>query len=152
MSQTTIDEIDKKILEMLQKDGRMSYSKIARILGLSEATIHLRVKKLREKGILKGFIAVVDPEKVGKDVAAIILAKIDADKYKETVEKIAQFDDVYEVYDVTGDFSTVLKVRVSSKDELAELLDKLGKIEGVRETYTMYILRTIKEEKTIKLD
>ena len=148
----TIDEIDKKILEMLQKDGRMSYSKIARILGLSEATIHLRVKKLREKGILKGFIAVVDPEKVGKDVAAIILAKIDADKYKETVEKIAQFDDVYEVYDVTGDFSTVLKVRVSSKNELAELLDKLGKIEGVRETYTMYILRTIKEEKTIKLD
>ncbi len=151
MSQA-IDEIDKKILEMLQKDGRMSYSKIARVLGLSEATIHLRVKKLREKGILKGFIAVVDPEKVGKDVAAIILAKIDADKYKETVEKIAQFDDIYEVYDVTGDFSTVLKVRVSSKDELAELLDRLGKIEGVRETYTMYILRTIKEEKTVKLD
>ncbi len=147
-----IDEIDKKILKMLQKDGRISYSRIARVLGLSEATIHLRVKKLKEKGILKGFIAVVDPEKVGKDVAAIILTKIDTDKYKETVEKIAQFDDIYEVYDVTGDFSTVLKVRVSSKDELAELLDKLGKIEGVRETYTMYILRTIKEEKTIKLD
>ncbi len=152
MQNAPIDEIDKKILEILQKDGRISYSKIARMLGLSEATIHLRVKKLKEKGVLKGFIALVDPEKVGKDVAAIILAKIDADKYRETVEKIAQFEDVYEVYDVTGDYSTVLKVRVSSKEELAELLDKLGEIEGVRETYTMYILRTIKEEKTVRLD
>jgi Lrp/AsnC family transcriptional regulator for asnA, asnC and gidA len=136
---------------MLQADGRISFSRIARELNLSEATIHLRVKKLKEKGILKGFHANVDPEKIGKRVLAFILVKIDTRKYPETLRKVAEFKDIYEVHDITGEYSALLKVRVSNKDELAQLLDEIGKLEGIVDTYTMYALRTIKEQKTIEL-
>ncbi|UXD21917.1 AsnC family transcriptional regulator [Ignicoccus pacificus DSM 13166] len=146
-----IDEVDKEILRMLQEDGRTSFSRIAKKLNLSEATIHLRVKRLKERGILKGFHADVDPEKVGKKVLAFILVKIDAKKYPETLSKIAEFRDVYEVHDITGEYSALLKVRVSNKDELAKLLDEIGKLDGVMDTYTMYALRTIKEKKTVEL-
>ena len=146
-----IDEIDKEILRMLQEDGRTSFSRIAKKLNLSEATIHLRVKRLREKGILRGFHADVDPERVGKKVLAFVLVKIDTKKYPETLRKIADFKNVYEVHDITGEYSALLKVRVNNKDELAKLLDEIGRLDGVKDTYTMYALRTIKEKKTIEL-
>jgi len=144
-----IDDIDREILRMLQKDGRMSLSKIAKKLNLSEATIHLRVKKLREKGVLKGFVADIDAEKVGKRVLAFVLVKIDTKRYPKTLKKIAEIPDIYEVHDITGEYSALLKVRVRDKDELAKLLDSIGELEGVQDTYTMYVLRTLKEQKTL---
>jgi len=147
-----LDDIDKKIIEILQKDARTSFSKIAKMLNRSEATIHLRVKKLREMGVLKGFYAEIDPSKVGKDTIAFILVKIDANKYPETVEDIIKLKDIYEAYDVTGEYSLLLKAIVKSREELASLLDVIGKFEGVQETYTMYVLRILKEVKTVSVD
>ena len=60
--------------------------------------------------------------------------------------------DVYEIYDVTGEYYTITKVRVSNREELANILDKIGKIEGVESTRTMYVLRVIKEETRIKIN
>ncbi len=146
-----IDDIDKEILKMLQEDGRMPLSKIAKKLDLSEATIHARIKRLREKGIIKGFLADVDPDKVGKSVLAFVLVKINTKKYFETLLNIAKMKDVYEVHDITGDYSALLKIRVKNREELAKLLDEIGKLDGVQSTHTMYVLRTIKEDKTINL-
>ena len=146
-----IDEIDKEILRILQEDARISFSKIAKKLNLSEATIHMRVKKMKEKGVLKGFIADIDAEKVGKAVLAFVLVKIDTKKYPVTLKKIAEIPDVYEVHDITGEYSALLKVRVRDRDELAALLDTIGQLEGVQDTYTMYVLRTLKEQKTLRL-
>ncbi|MCG2909445.1 MAG: Lrp/AsnC ligand binding domain-containing protein, partial [Stygiolobus sp.] len=63
-----------------------------------------------------------------------------------------EFKEVYEIFDVTGEYYALLKVRVKSREELASVLDKIGNMEGVTSTYTMFVLRTIKETKTINFD
>jgi len=144
-----IDEVDLKILRMLQENARTPFSKIASSIGVSEATVHLRVQKLKRLGVIKGFRAAIDPVKVGKGLTAIVLLKADPLKFKEVLKKVASMDDVYEVYDVTGEYYAVLKIRTNSRESLAKIIDKIGEIEGVTSTQTMVVLRTIKEEDTI---
>ncbi|BAB65482.1 MULTISPECIES: Lrp/AsnC family transcriptional regulator [Sulfolobaceae] len=144
-----LDDIDKKILKILQEDARTPFSKIAKMLNLSESTIHIRIKRLRENGIIKGFYVDVDPEKIGYNVVAFVLIKADPKKYEQILKKIYEFKEVYEIFDVTGEYYALLKVRVKSREELATILDKIGNMDGVTSTYTMFVLRTIKEMKTI---
>lgn len=146
-----LDKIDKRLLEILQEDAKIPYSKISKELGVSEATIHLRIKRLREKGIIKGFQAIIDPEKIGKNVVAIVAITADPKKFEYVLEKLKELDDVYEIYDVTGEYYAIIKIRVSTREELARLLDKIGTIDGVLSTKTMYVLRVIKEETKIKI-
>jgi len=148
---TELDRIDKKLLELLQKDAKTPYSKLSKELGVSEATIHLRIKRLRERGVIKAFQAIVDPEKVGKGIVAIIAITADPKKFNEVLEQLKELEDVYEIYDVTGEYYAILKIRVGSREELARLLDKIGSIDGILSTRTMYVLRTIKEETRIKI-
>jgi len=150
-SRKVLDDIDKKLLVILQNDAKTPYSKISKLLGISEATVHLRIKKLLANNVIKRFQAIVDPEKVGKNVVAVVALSVDPRKYNDVLEKLKELDDVYEIYDVTGEYYTLLKIRVSSKDELASLLDKIGKIDGVESTRTMFVLRVIKEETRIKI-
>jgi Lrp/AsnC family transcriptional regulator for asnA, asnC and gidA len=77
-----LDEIDLQILRILQEDARTPFSRVAKEVGVSEATIHMRVKKLRETGVLKGFQAFVDPSSVGKELTAITLIKADPTRYE----------------------------------------------------------------------
>lgn len=151
MVRTELDRIDKKLLELLQKDAKTPYSKLSKELGVSEATIHLRIKRLRERGVIKAFQAIVDPEKVGKGIVAIIAITADPKKFNEVLEQLKELEDVYEIYDVTGEYYAILKIRVGSREELARLLDKIGSIDGILSTRTMYVLRTIKEETRIKI-
>ncbi|MBB5252927.1 Lrp/AsnC family transcriptional regulator [Sulfurisphaera ohwakuensis] len=144
-----LDDIDKKILKILQEDARTPFSKIAKMLNLSESTIHIRIKRLRENGIIKGFYVDVDPEKIGYNVVAFVLIKADPKKYEQILKKIYEFKEIYEIFDVTGEYYALLKVRVKSREELATILDKIGNMDGVTSTYTMFVLRTIKEMKTI---
>ncbi|BFH73552.1 Lrp/AsnC family transcriptional regulator [Sulfurisphaera javensis] len=144
-----LDDIDKKILKILQEDARTPFSKIAKMLNLSESTIHIRIKRLKENGVIKGFYVDVDPEKIGYNVIAFVLIKADPKKYEQILKKIYEFKEVYEIFDVTGEYYALLKVRVKSREELATILDKIGNMEGVTSTYTMFVLRTIKEMKTI---
>lgn len=151
MSIVELDEVDKKILEILQENAKTPYSKISKEAGVSEATIHLRIKRLMEKGVIKRFQAIVDPEKVGKGIVAIIAIITEPRKLDFVLEELAKMDEVYEIYDVTGEYYAILKVRVSNRDELAKVLDMIGKIDGVISTKTMYVLRVIKEELKIKI-
>lgn len=145
-----LDEIDLKILRLLQEDARMPFAKVAREVGVSEATVHMRVKKLREMNVLKGFQALIDPSSVGKGLTAITLIKADPLRYHEILEKLKSMDDVYEVYDVTGEYDAVVKLRSNSREELARLIDSIGQIGGVVSTLTMIVLKTIKEDTRIK--
>jgi len=147
-----LDEIDKELLRILQDNAKTPYSKISKRLGVSEATVHLRIRKLLKKGVIKRFQAIVDPEKVGKGTVAIIALTADPRKYEEVLEKLKEIPDVYEIYDVTGEYYTILKVRVGSREELTKVLDEIGRIEGVESTRTMFVLRTIKEETRLVID
>jgi len=147
-----LDKVDREILKILQKDARISFSKIAKMLDLSESTIHMRIKRLREEGVLRGFYADIDPEKLGLKVSAFIMLKADPKTYQEVLERLKAMKEVVEIYDVTGEYYALLKVMVHDNEELASVLDKIGRMEGVTDTYTMMVLRVIKESKRIDLD
>lgn len=140
-----IDELDKHLLSMLQEDARISFADIARKLKVSEGTVHLRVQKLKKTGIIKGFYTIVAPDKVGKGLTVIMAVRAAPAKYQEVLSEITAMKDVYEVYDVTGEFYAVLKIRTSDMKSLTKILDEIGGIKGVVSTQTMICLRTIKE-------
>ena len=152
VKEAKLDHIDRKILELLQENAKMPYSQIAGQIGVSEATVHLRIKKLVNAGVIKRFQAIVDPEKVGRKVTAIIAVVATPQKYAQVLQELEKIEDIYEIYDVTGEYSTILKVRVRSKEELAQLIDRVGSIDGVESTKTMYVLRVVKEDYRVRVD
>ena len=146
-----LDDIDKAILRRLQKDARISFKEIAKEVRTSEATIFVRVKKLQKSGIIKAFRAIVNPQSVGKQVTAFALVKAEPRSYPKMLAQLASFEDICEIYDVTGAYYSIVKMRTGTSEQLAQILDKIGEIEGVAGTETVIVLRTIKEDTSIKL-
>ncbi|NIN52139.1 MAG: AsnC family transcriptional regulator [Nitrososphaeria archaeon] len=146
-----IDEIDKKILNELQEDARASFRSIGEKIGVSEATVFIRIKKMRQRGIIKCFRADISPEKIGKGLKAFVLIKATPKRYPEALDNLKDIENVYEIYDVTGVYYAILKIRTRDHDELARTLDRIGSIEGISSTETSVVLRTIKEESKINI-
>ncbi len=142
-----LDNVDRKILNILQRDSRTPFSRLAKMLDLSESTIHMRVKRLVKEGVIKNFGIEIDLDRIGLTVLAFVLIKAEPKKYEEILKKLVEMNEIYDIYDVTGEYYALLKVRVRSREELAKVLDYIGKLEGVTSTYTMVALRTIKEKK-----
>jgi DNA-binding Lrp family transcriptional regulator len=146
-----LDEVDRKILRRLQEDARISFKEIAKEVGTSEATVFVRVKKLQKNGVIKGFRAILNPTSVGKQVTAFALVKAEPKSYPKMLAQLMNLEDICEIHDVTGAYYSILKMRTTSSEQLAEILDKIGEIEGIAGTETVIVLRTIKEETSIRL-
>lgn len=146
-----IDEVDKVILEMLQDDARSSFRKIAQKIGVSEATIFVRVKKLLTRGVISRFTAIVSPEHVGKGLTAFVLISADPKKLQAVFEALNEIDDICEIYDVTGSYYGVVKIRTKDREELKKIIDKIGLIDGIARTETAIVLKSVKEETKINL-
>jgi len=146
-----LDNIDRAILETLQDDARTALRKIAEKTGVSEATIFARVKKLQEKGVIKRFTALVSPELLGKSLTAFVLINTNPKSLQTVLASLQGMEDVYEAYDITGSFYAIAKIRASSREELAKLIDQIGSIDGVTSTETAIVLRCIKEETRVKI-
>lgn len=146
-----LDDIDKAILRRLQEDARISFKEIAKEVGTSEATIFVRVKKLQKSGVIKAFRAIVNPQSVGKQVTAFALVKAEPKSFPKMLAQLASFEDICEIHDVTGAYYSIVKMRTGTSEQLAQILDRIGQIEGVAGTETVIVLRTIKEDTSIKL-
>jgi DNA-binding Lrp family transcriptional regulator len=146
-----LDDVDKKILRRLQEDARISFKEIAKEVGTSEATVFVRVKKLQKNGVIKGFRAILNPPSVGKHVTAFALVKAEPKSYPRMLAQLMNLEDICEIHDVTGAYYSILKMRTTNSEQLAEILDRIGEIEGVAGTETVIVLRTIKEETSVKL-
>ena len=120
-----IDSIDKTILNMLQENARTAFKRIAEKIGVSEATVFVRVRKLREKGIIKRFTALVSPELLGKNLTAFVLINTDPKRLEDVLTTLSQMDDVYEAYDVTGTYYAIVKIRTENREKLAEIIDQI---------------------------
>ena len=141
-----LDEVDRKILRDIQRDGRSSFKRIGEGAGVSEATVFVRVKKMQDKGVIKSFKAMVEPKAVGKMLTAIVLVRADPKAFPGMLDALKKLDDVYEIYDVTGQYYSILKIRTGGTDELSKIILDIGDIDGVAGTETMIVLRTVKEE------
>ena len=146
-----LDDVDRKILRRLQEDARISFKEVAKEVGTSEATVFVRVKKLQKSGVIKGFRAILNPASVGRQLTAFALVKAEPKSYPKMLAQLMNLEDICEIHDVTGAYYSILKMRTTTSEQLAEILDKIGEIEGVAGTETAIVLRTIKEETSVKL-
>ena len=147
-----MDEKDKLILSLLQKDGRMTASEMAEKVDLSVPAVTERIRKLTEGSVLKEFRAVVDAKKVGYDVTAYILLDMSSsDSYGNMVDHAQDNDEVLECHSITGEGSHILKVRTHDTSSLELLLRDIQSWPGVIRTHTMIVMSTFKEATSLKL-
>ena len=151
MRKISLDAKDLKIIEILQENGRASYSEIARRIGMSEAAVYSRIQRLLKLGIVKKIQAVVNAEKLGYTVTAFISITAQPAKYEKVLRMLSEIPEVLEVHDVTGEHYCLVKVKARDNKALAEILDKIGGFDGVISTETKIVLRTIKEEHSIPI-
>ncbi len=134
-----IDERDWDILEELKKNSKLSEQKLARKTGIPMTTVHNRIKKLREAGVIETFTLRLNYAKLGKPITAFVLLKtIHGADQKELLVQISKIPNVYEVAMVTGEFDLLFKARVASMEELNKIVVQgLRKQKNVGETVTM---------------
>jgi Lrp/AsnC family leucine-responsive transcriptional regulator len=148
-----LDHTDLKILYILQNNGRTRLADIAGEVELSPPAVMERVKKLEASGVIKGYQALVDGKKVGKDITAFIGVSIgnqrDIDQFARAM---LRYNDVLECHHVTGDESFILKVKSANTGSLEKLLGQIRSVEGVTRTVTKIVLSTAKEGQALDLD
>jgi DNA-binding Lrp family transcriptional regulator len=142
-----LDDLDVAILRRLNQDARKSFRDIARELEVSISTVSNRVKRLESEGIILGYAPILDEKKLGYDVLAVIGVRISKGKLLEVQRKIAREDKVVEVYDVTGEYDSVIIARFRNTKELDAFIKKLVAMENVDRTYTQVVLNVVKQEK-----
>jgi Lrp/AsnC family leucine-responsive transcriptional regulator len=153
MRGSTLDEIDFKLLTLLQQDGRMSQHDLAEAVGLSSPATGERLRKLEERGIIRGFTAILDPKLLGRDVTAFIAVGIDGSRYyPEFVKHAQQHPEIQECHAVTGQGSHLLKVRTHDTSTLERLLAEIQSWPGVHWTTTSIVLSALKETTTVPLN
>lgn len=147
------DEIDIKILKMLQENAKIPQAEIASAVNLSLAAVNERIKKLERTGAIKRYTAVLDPKKLDVNITALIDVFVEHPKYEEKfMEIMNEHEEVQECHRITGDFSFHLKVRVSNIESLENfVINVLNSIEGVRQTRTYIVLSTSKETISLPL-
>ncbi len=148
----TLDEIDLKILKLLQENGRIKRNEIAQATGLSVPSVSERMKKLEDAGIIKGYTAILDSKKLGKDITAFVFVSIDSSKnYPLFIERVMDVDEILECHSITGEGSHLLKVKTENTSTLEKLLARIQSWPGVTGTRTNIVLSTIKEITKIKI-
>lgn len=149
----TLDEIDVKLLAMLQADGRISQHDLAESVGLSSPATGERLRKLEDRGIIKGFTAIVDPKLLGFDVTAFIAVGIDGSRfYQDFIERVQAHPEIQECHTVTGQGSHLLKIRTGDTSTLEHLLAELQSWPGVNWTTTNIVLSVLKEGSGLVLE
>ncbi len=141
----TLDEVDRQIIEALQKDGRVAFAQIAEQLSVSPGMIRLRYNRLVEQGFLK-VVAITNPLRMGFKTMAMIGIRVDGSKLLEVAEKISKFDEVIYMVISSGRFDIFAEVVCRDHEDLLRFItENLSTVEGVRESESFMHLKIIKE-------
>ncbi|HEX5159082.1 MAG TPA: Lrp/AsnC family transcriptional regulator [Ktedonobacterales bacterium] len=148
-----IDDIDGKILSILQNDARTSNAEIARRLAMAPSAILERIRKLETRGLIDGYEARLNPKALDMGLLAFIYVRADERIGSRVIgDELAAFPEVQEVHHIAGEDCYLLKVRVADTNALSDLLrQRLGPIDAIRSTRTTIVLSTIKETAQIPL-
>ncbi|HVG21581.1 MAG TPA: Lrp/AsnC family transcriptional regulator [Blastocatellia bacterium] len=147
-----INPIDYKLIDLLQKNARMTQSEMASAVGLSQPAIAERLRKLEQEGVITAYVARVNARQLGKDITAFIGVGIEHPKYNNRFAKIIrEIPDVLECHHVTGSVSYLLKVVTENTETLDRLIsERLRIIPGVTRTHTTVVMSSVKESTHIK--
>lgn len=137
-----MEDLDRQIVRLLLTDGRMSYTDLGRATGLSTSAVHQRVRRLEQRGVIRGYRAIVDPEAVGLALTAFISVKpFDPSAPDDVPERLADVHQIEACHSVAGEENYILKVRVATPGELEHLLSRIRTKAGVS-TRTTVVLST----------
>jgi Lrp/AsnC family leucine-responsive transcriptional regulator len=148
MAEIALDDTDRRLLRLLQADGRITNQDLARRANLSPAAAHERVRKLRERGVIRGYTVELDPEKVDRALlifVEVVLDRTTTDMFDAFAAAVRGVPEVMECHMVAGGFDYLIKARLRDMgDYRAFLGDLLVKLPGVRETRTYAVLEEVK--------
>jgi Lrp/AsnC family leucine-responsive transcriptional regulator len=145
-----LDERDLAILAALQEDARATYADIGRRVGLSPSSVHERVRKLEQAGVIRAYRAEVDPHALGLDVTALIaVTPLDPSQPDDLPERVEAFPEVEDCYSVAGEANYILKVRTRTPERLEDLIRRLREKGGVQ-TRTTVVLSTPFEGRPVR--
>ncbi|MEM3003678.1 MAG: Lrp/AsnC family transcriptional regulator [Candidatus Bathyarchaeia archaeon] len=146
-----LDSVDKEILKILQEDARKPYAEIARQLRVTEGTIRFRVAKLLREGVITRFMALVDPRKVGMQVTAVVMLRVEASSLGEAFNQLVSLSESQHVFQSTGEYDIVAIVHTRDLNHLSELMNRIKSFIGVRNASVSVITRLVRVEPTLKL-
>jgi DNA-binding Lrp family transcriptional regulator len=144
-----MDELDDKILEKLNENARRSYREIARELNISLTTVSNRIKKMEDQKIIERYIPLINQEKIGYDLTAIINVKISHGKLIEVQERISKDTHVSGVYDITGDWDSLIIAHFKDRRDLNGFIKGVLSMANVEKTNTQLVLNIVKNEKRV---
>jgi DNA-binding Lrp family transcriptional regulator len=141
-----LDKNDERILKNLLVDARLSARQLGLKLGMSTVTILSRIKKLEKEKVIKGYTALIDHEKLGYTLTAVIEIIAKKDKIIDIETELAKIENVCGVYDITGNTDTLVIAKFKSRNELSEFVKGIASIQNIENTITHVVLNTAKED------
>lgn len=150
-AETSLDDLDKRILKMLQFNCRLSFADLSRELDTAEATVRFRVKRLVNSGVITRFTALLDPAKVGVKVSGAILLKIDPAYLEEATKQLVSFSETQYLFQSTGEYDVVSVIVARDMDHLNDLVQRTKGIVGVKDARVSVTTRFLKFDPSIML-
>ena len=149
---TALDDIDRKILDLLQRDARITNAAIAAEVGLTAPSVFERIRKLEQRGVIQGYTIKVDPAALNKILTAFIRLVVTYDEqYAAGLEALCNDPDVLECYHVAGEDCLIVKTKVGNPAELEALITRIRSHISVQRSITMIALSAIKEDAPINV-
>ena len=136
---------------MLQEDSHLSYRRLASKMGISGVMASARIKNLEDRGLLKGYTALLDPVKLGYDLTAVIFIQIEGGYLRNLANELSQMPNVIAVYEITGEFDVVAVVKLKDRESLNALIKDLLVTPHIKKTMTNITLGVVKEDFKVSL-
>lgn len=146
-----MDDLDKRILAELQKNARVAFREIANKNGISIGTVHNRLKKLKKEGVLLGYVPVIDSQKLGYTIIALVYIKVEGGHLQEIQDELKSFKEINVIYQTSGIYDLVLIARFKDMmDDFSEFNKKISKLKYMKSEMNL-VLDTLKDDYYVKL-
>ncbi len=129
----TLDETDIQILEILQENCKLNYTQIGNELGIAESTIRYRIERLEKRRIINGYVALINPRRIGLTITAIMMIKINPQMINEISPKLASFKELRHLFRSTGQYDMISVVNARDIGHLNDVMGEIKQIEGIHE-------------------
>ena len=141
-----MDDLDTAILRSLIKNSRITISQMSKEIDVPDATISHRLKKMEDE-IIKRYTLILDWQKIGLEITAIIIIQTESEKHEIVKDELSRLEEVSEVYSVSGEYDILIKVWVPGIEELNQLINsKIRSIDGVEDLTEMIVMERVKED------
>lgn len=141
-----LDEVDYKILEILRKDARTPFTEVGRDLGVSDATVHVRVNKMMNEGIIKRYTILVDEEALGRKVRGFVLINVNPGFLEAVANQLIENEKLSAVYEIHGPNDLIVKAEAGDLDEMRDIMLQVREISNVATSELITVLKVWKEK------